>query len=312
MGPFVSIALLAVALAVPFLVLLAGNRPTVEKDAGHRRLAQDPKTVILKNLTTPSLETIALWPMPLAEGSTQNRPAVYPFKENPIEFIHITKTGGTAIEIMAQQQAGIKWGRCHYWTGYGCDYQPDRVIPSENFTIDGLPLQGVWWHFPPHWYDPNWMEPYDTFAIVRNPYDRWISEYYCDYFGYKTATTNNTNDPDIMNRWIATNITMATVQYDHTLPQHYYVYDSNGTKVVTHVLKYERLVEDFPKLMRKYGLGERLKLPPKQPHAVGRLTKRNLTRKTIRLINLQAQQDFVKFGYKVVVDPKDFDAEEIM
>jgi hypothetical protein len=63
----------------------------------HRPLV-DPKTVQLKARA--------------AVATTRQR-----FQVNPLELVHITKTGGTALEIAAQKQ-GILWGRCHYWVSY--------------------------------------------------------------------------------------------------------------------------------------------------------------------------------------------------
>jgi hypothetical protein len=148
------------------------------------------------------------------------------------------------------------------------------------------------------------MDETDTFAVVRNPYDRWISEYYCDYWGYKG---DDVNDPRAMNKWIQTNITLPIIQYGHTMPQHLYIFDERGNQVITHVLKYETLAKDFPALVKQYGMG-RIRLPPKNVSQAkrNRLSKRNLSRTSIRLINLHSQQDFEKFGYRMVKHPGDF------
>lgn len=305
------------ALAVfMFLSALIGFSLTPTTNESHRKLTslvRDPATVQSKKAKQQPIDedNTKSWvqipkdaPFKLENGKLEQLPP----KVNPIEYIHIPKTGGTMLETLAQKH-GILWARCHYWYGNGCGGYPDRKLGTSRSKvtgkvrqIKGLPLQMVRWHTPPHWLVPNWLENLTTFTIVRNPYDRWISEYYCGFFGYKG---DDADDAGVMNQWIETNITLAQVQPDHTLPQHYYVYDfTTGKKVVTHVLKYEQLVTEFPKLMKQYGL--ELELPTKQQHVTGRLTKRNLTAKTIRLINLQAEDDFERFGYRAARSPEAF------
>ena len=71
-----------------------------------------------------------------------------------LKFIHITKTGGTTIEEIGKEN-NINWGRFH--KEYKIWHQP--LIEINNFKI----------------------QKYDWFMIVRNPYDRIISELHCNY-----------------------------------------------------------------------------------------------------------------------------------
>ena len=130
---------------------------------------------------------------------------------NPLEFIHITKTGGSAVELAAAA-ADITWGMCHFkserdW-GPACRRPNWAQFLQQNFettaTTAAKTRWGAPWHAPPHWLE--WTEPSNatsttatttaganpyrnstTFTIVRNPYDRIISEFYCKYFGYHRA-----------------------------------------------------------------------------------------------------------------------------
>jgi hypothetical protein len=273
-------------------------------------------------------------------------------KPTKLEFVHITKTGGTAIEEAASR-AGIDWGICHYehvhpacfhpradlgWPRVFALQQPPTALPYPNFTAE-------YWHTPPHWFRDNPFRGRDTFTVVRNPYDRYISEFYCKHYGYHKGNTTTTatvdpkdrlrrfqeltkrkkefqarkaaqvkhgsrrrlmeaDDNDTaaqMNEWLLDRLRTYQGLTGHMLPQHYYVYDSNGKQVITHVLKFETLAEDFEALMRLYNL--RLRLPTERinaGHATKRLTRKDLSVQVVEEINKFAKDDFRLFGYDMM------------
>jgi hypothetical protein len=63
-----------------------------------------------------------------------------------LEFVHITKTGGSAIE-KAGAKAGIIWGACHYMniTEVGCE-RPDIPYIAPDYQSYALTSP---WHTPP-------------------------------------------------------------------------------------------------------------------------------------------------------------------
>ena len=90
----------------------------------------------------------------------------------------------------------------------------------------------------------------------------------------------------------------------HIIPQHHYVYDDDGSRIVRHVLRYETLQLDFHNLMDSYNLTIQL---PDKSHGVNiartstvKLTAANLTASTIALINEYYLEDFQKFGYTLL------------
>jgi hypothetical protein len=93
-------------------------------------------------------------------------------KKNELEFIHITKSGGSAIEAAAAKN-NINWGACHYGKipHFGCD-TPDWDFPKKRH-VERMPAGFIYqdepWHAPPHWNEPNMMEGIDSFLVVRNP-----------------------------------------------------------------------------------------------------------------------------------------------
>eukprot|EP00545_Synedropsis_sp_CCMP1620_P004730 CAMPEP_0119005186 /NCGR_PEP_ID=MMETSP1176-20130426/1571_1 /TAXON_ID=265551 /ORGANISM="Synedropsis recta cf, Strain CCMP1620" /LENGTH=811 /DNA_ID=CAMNT_0006956963 /DNA_START=82 /DNA_END=2517 /DNA_ORIENTATION=+ len=230
--------------------------------------------------------------------------------DRKLEFIHITKSGGSAVEKIAAEK-NIMWGACHYWKipYLGCE-TPDWDFPKKR-RVDrmpnGLTYQGEPWHAPPHWNDPNMMEGSDTFLIVRNPYDRIISEYYCSAFGYKG---DNREDPVVFNEWLAGNLTLLSEKLQgHMLPQNYYVYDENGIKVVSHILRYENLQPEFDALMEQYNLP--LRMPEKSAKTVfhfkkkgskkdgdaNKITINDISPENIQMMNEVYARDFEFFGY---------------
>ena len=257
-----------------------------------------------------------------------------------LEFVHITKTGGSAIEL-AGYNNGIIWGACHYMniTELGC---MAADLPYEAPDYQSYALTSPW-HTPPKLlkkYVKNDQYPYndaDLFVVIRNPYSRVLSEYYCPWMGFQPKYRKNVkhdkdpNDSKIMNAWVrdmVTRLDAATEQFSHRnhgnevpkkqapgvnedeeilAQKHYlnqaeYVYDGDKV-IVKNIVHYENLSTEFDALMRKYGIPT--SLPSKEKAGAyteknKKLTHRDLDPETIALINKFAKPDFEKFGYQMV------------
>eukprot|EP01083_Nonionella_stella_P291332 991350_1 len=147
----------------------------------------------------------------------------YPILPKRLEFVHITKTGGSAIE-KAGTKNGLIWGACHYMEleEVGCT-KPDLSYESPKYQSYALTSP---WHTPPKLlkqYVNADQYPYDDsdlFVVVRNPYDRILSEYYCPWMGFQAKFRKDIphdkdpNDPAHLNWWVKDMITKLSAQVD--------------------------------------------------------------------------------------------------
>ena len=127
------------------------------------------------------------------------------------------------------------------------------------------------------------------------------------------------NDPERMNQFMQ-DVT-SNPSGDLFIPQHHYVFDDGDDdgaitrrRIVTHVLEFDRLNEEFDALMECYSImdarkgheNETLAMPPANARAVnGRiknagLTRANLTEESIRAINEYFREDFELLGYPMM------------
>jgi hypothetical protein len=183
-----------------------------------------------------------------------------------LKFIHITKTGGTSIEDIGYTN-GIKWGRFHreeygWWHGF--------------FTLKPKELK----------------EKYDWFVVVRNPYSRIVSEFYCNWSPI-SLKLKKTKDIEEFNDIIRLMIEKRKPHGSHWSEQYKYI-DPN---YIIHILKFENLKHDFDNLMTLYGLNIRLNCHSNK--SVDKFFKEcNLSRETLDLINEVYNEDFHRFNYK--------------
>lgn len=247
-------------------------------------------------------------------------------QKTALEFVHITHTGGQAIEKVAATK-GLKWGACHYLSVVDCgsgkpEYEYDDNLKTSYFQTNK-------WHLPPRdtgvfTDDENPNSFSDLFTVVRNPYSRTISEFYSPYAGYENALNNNAEE---MNKWILSTLEGFELQRTqfaqkveknqdslldivspeflsskHLKPQVEYVYDIDGTRLVKNVLHFEDLGTEFDSLMEQYGLDVD---PPEDDDkdTRGSLGMKDLYAETIAKINELYAADFEAFAYTTISRP---------
>lgn len=195
-----------------------------------------------------------------------------------IKFIHITKTAGTSIENIGHEY-GYSWSRYDYWY-------------LDNF--DRLKYQDCSsWHVPLQYYKISPYYYYDLFTIVRNPYERCISEFYCPWTGYYNINSVNKKT---FNRWIRKKLLELNIV--SFLPQHLYIYDKNNIQIVKNILKFEELPDCFNNFMKKNGLEITLEKKENCARFVNnKFTVQDLDKLTILMINNKYTEDFLSFDY---------------
>ena len=125
------------------------------------------------------------------------------------------------------------------------------------------------WHAP-SWLLPTHLNPYhdaELFSVIRNPYDRVVSDYYWRFTIIEKQYSKLT--PFHMNNWVKEKLQPRLPYVDsvdpwkykehcnkggHWVLQYQYIFNPMNEQVVHHVLRFEHLQEEFDKLMVEYNL----------------------------------------------------------
>lgn len=190
-------------------------------------------------------------------------------------FIHIPKCGGTSVENALNMTNrlghgyGIKNGKAMQHYSYS-DYQ--EMLGDEAF------------------------DRYYKFAIVRNPYTRFMSEYHwCEIkdVGRRCGQDMNcfiTYCEGIVERGDY----HLTIYHDHIMPQYKYIYDNNDRLIVDKVFK----IENYNEVEKM--LNDRYKVLLKEKALVGNYDGSfRLTEKQKKRVYKMYKKDFELFGYNV-------------
>ena len=198
--------------------------------------------------------------------------------DRTLKFFHIPKTAGTAIEAAAGRHR-IPWGSCLF------NHRPKRGIC--NYPEGGeWPRNVGWWHVPSQFFPVKGVNPYygaELFAVIRNPYERMVSEFYyiCTLrvTDWRPDQCNRTRlmDKEYMNEWLRSKMREQDQEptgkkyitdNGHFIPQYDFIFGPHQVRMIDYVLKLDddSLSEDFSRLMQAFSL-ERLKL--KKINAIG-------------------------------------------
>lgn len=242
-----------------------------------------------------------------------------------LEFVHIPKTGGTAIESEAARR-GVTWSICHFAFPQVAEMISlnETICPKGSLKHMWPKVQKYhacpWWHIPPQYFELQAHNPYegaDLFAIVRNPYERVISEYYYVGTHIRQRMSDVVNDPAIFDADIANDLKYVNrmkrgdiarnrsgnapyfMNAGHWIPQYHFIFERRR-RVVKHVLRFENLTSEFHALMELYDLP--MRLPKKQVRVshTKKLSVLNMTKENVLLIEKIYEEDFLEWGYELM------------
>ncbi len=201
-------------------------------------------------------------------------------------FIHVPKTGGNSVSTALQTYTDIQFVAANSPKGFGV---------NENFwPID--PVYGSIKHFSVEQWSAllgESISDYFLFGTVRNPFDRAIST----YFFMKQAMIQNRVP------WLADHSDEAREHFTKSEFHNFLVsgvptqlsFLKSNAGLNIHLMRYERLVDDFAAVSRKLGLNQ-ASLPvinaSRRPSST-----RLLDADTQKLLIDVYQEDFRSFGY---------------
>jgi len=242
-------------------------------------------------------------------------------KHPRLELIHVPKTGGTSLETLAANH-NVTWGKCHYKNDRECRPvwpQGRRSNRVHRWT------RASNWHTPlnvPHGW-PQWAQNASLFMVVRNPYERALSEwkYTNQYPGLRRKNRipkNSVTNLTMMNEWLQRKL--QTVWENPPLQEgenstsqispvadKYYQNDAHFIPQMDYwipdmyVLRMENFQETLPCLLRHFGWQLQWNLSSARINAAPpSVTVSDLSIETRRMIEQLYSQDFAEFGYEKV------------
>jgi len=172
----------------------------------------------------------------------------------PLQFLHVTKSGGSSIELYGRR-IGLRWGR--FFKGLS-----GPLLPPHTGRIKSEPH-----HIPPKFFSQNPYEGFDVFVVMRDPSDRAISEFRCPWKGFKAPARSaeararrKAATKEDLNSWLLARerrgAMAAPFSNGHLIPYSEYLLDDRGELTVPkdRILRFENLNEDFRQLCRERNL----------------------------------------------------------
>eukprot|EP00930_Biecheleria_cincta_P045719 TRINITY_DN31502_c0_g1_i1.p1 TRINITY_DN31502_c0_g1~~TRINITY_DN31502_c0_g1_i1.p1 ORF type:complete len:237 (+),score=25.54 TRINITY_DN31502_c0_g1_i1:11-721(+) len=218
-----------------------------------------------------------------------------------LQFVHITKNAGTAVEAWGKQH-GYCWGK--HWK----ELRGRTLLPPHEGRLKSEP-----WHVPPQYFVDNPYRGFDAFAIVRNPYKRIISEFRCRWKGFKAPAMSARKSENIqlrqkatakeLNAWIKQKLSNGAARppyrNGHLIPQHLYIFGPSQARYVAseNVIRFEALQKDCAALWIRHGINNAKPLPVLNESDMKHFHVSDLEEETRRLIEQEYALDFELFGY---------------
>ncbi len=198
------------------------------------------------------------------------------FDSHKLIFIHIPKNGGESI---------------YRYMGYPhLDHRkPNNTLVygvTKHFCLQHLTCNQMVKH---GFVSPEKFQEYYKFAIVRNPYDRLVSEYF--WKGMNWQERYNSFEKFVR----ALPKLMKLVQYAHFIPQHQFITDNNDNIIVDDVLRFENYSEQISGLLSKFNI--EADTNKKYNHSQRGSYEQYYTDDLKKIVQQYYEKDFEMFGY---------------
>lgn len=198
------------------------------------------------------------------------------YRKHKAIHIHIPKTGGTSIEKYFGQQFNIRNSNPQFLWGH------DR---SRKLVMHHLSCQQI---LDLNYLDRKTFDDFFKFAIVRNPYDRLVSEYhwspawrekYPRFYQFIAALPEN-------------------IKETHLIPQYQFVCDQDNKIMVDQVIKQENYQKEVGEMMKSRfninaNTGKHYNSRAHKPW------RSYFGRPEFDIVNKIYQKDFEMFGYEM-------------
>ena len=256
-----------------------------------------------------------------------------------LSFIHIPKTAGNSIRSHAVEN-GILWSFMYDYPrlAEGCDEHildaettsiPRKMYGLNSNTFLKTPINQMgcsWQHIPPSimsYRDTRsyWKAPY-RFCVVRNPYDRILSEY-TFRFEHNLSFVQYCKKLDTFDAWIRSDVDISVALKDgcHLLPSSDYVsddfkwayeltddilFDQTSDRSCNIVVRFEYLIEDLQHVYDFAGINLKSKKmfhkfsSKKYKCKDSNNITNSLSHESILHINKVFHDDFKRFNYTMV------------
>jgi len=182
-------------------------------------------------------------------------------------FIHIPRCGGTSVELALKM---------FYFLDDGYKQRFDKAIRhffAEKYyrymygygIKDGKAMQHFLYSDYIKLLGKKAFDGYYKFAIVRNPYTRFVSTYHwCQIEGIGKIAGQSIDDfISYCEEIVKKGYYNLTIYHDHMIPQYKFIYDDNNKLMVDDLFRVERYGEVVKMLKDRYGVS------PKKEFAAG-------------------------------------------
>ena len=202
-------------------------------------------------------------------------------------FIHIPKCGGTSVEHAMLLAHGLPEERISKWNLT----EQEKTAYRLYYKYGGIDVQ----HKKIDQYNSEYEKSYFTFTFVRNPWERFLSEYFYikKHNGCKCSDFEN-SFPSF--KHFAFNKGISCCWYSHDFPQIDFVLNANHGKLTNFVGRCEDMQYDFNYVCGKVGL-DSFKLPNRMSSKHKHYTE-YYDEDTRQIVAEKYAKDIEYFGYE--------------